>query len=181
MELTNGSQLYHLFLSCGLGFLLGLYYDVFRVFRLVMRSGARTIFFQDLFFFSSSAVATFLFALTVTGGQLRFYLFLGSLIGFAAYYFTIGRVVVRFAGGVAACVIRFWKWFWSTLFIPFRLLGRFVSIPIRALAAFLQKISGKITSFLKKALKHTVSLLYNHKKRGDKKKYRDEADTEGNS
>lgn len=181
MELTNGSQLYHLFLSCGLGFLLGLYYDVFRVFRLVMRSGARTIFFQDLFFFSSSAVVTFLFALTVTGGELRFYLFLGSLVGFAAYYFTIGRVVVRFAGGVAACVIRFWKWFWYTLLIPFRLIGRLVSIPIGAMAAFAQKISRKIRSFFKKALKHTASLLYNHKNRGDQKKHRDEAGTEGNS
>ena len=51
MGLTNGGQLTGLFLSCGLGFLLGLYYDGFRVARLVMRSSKRVIFFQDLFFF----------------------------------------------------------------------------------------------------------------------------------
>ena len=33
MGLTNGGQLTGLFLSCGLGFLLGLYYDGFRVAR----------------------------------------------------------------------------------------------------------------------------------------------------
>ena len=85
MGLTNGGQLTGLFLSCGLGFLLGLYYDGFRVARLVMRSSKRVIFFQDLFFFVSAAILTFFFALTVTGGELRFYLFLGLGIGFTAY------------------------------------------------------------------------------------------------
>lgn len=105
MGLTNGGQLTGLFLSCGLGFLLGLYYDGFRVARLVMRSSKRVIFFQDLFFFVSAAILTFFFALTVTGGELRFYLFLGPGIGFTAYYFTIGRVVMAFA---ETAVRRFW-------------------------------------------------------------------------
>ena len=77
MEMTNGQQLNELFLSCGMGFLLGAYYDIFRVIRLVMRPGKRTIFFQDLFFFLSSAVVTFIFSLSVMDGQLRFYLFWG--------------------------------------------------------------------------------------------------------
>ena len=59
MEWTNGSQVYDLLLSCGLGFLLGAYYDVFRVLRLALKSGKRAIFFQDVFFFASAAVITF--------------------------------------------------------------------------------------------------------------------------
>lgn len=68
MGWTNETQLYNLFLSCGFGFCLGVYYDVFRVIRLVMRPGKRSIFFQDLLFFSTTAVFTFIFALIVTGG-----------------------------------------------------------------------------------------------------------------
>ena len=79
----------------GLGFLLGAFYDVFRVIRLLMRPSAKVVFFQDLLFFALSSVVTFLFALAVTGGELRFYLFLGLVTGFMAYYFTIGRAVVR--------------------------------------------------------------------------------------
>ena len=106
MEMTNGQQLNELFLSCGMGFLLGAYYDIFRVIRLVMRPGKRTIFFQDLFFFLSSAVVTFIFSLSVMDGQLRFYLFLGLLAGFFAYYFTIGRVVMRFSQAAVAAFLK---------------------------------------------------------------------------
>lgn len=53
----------------GLGFLLGAFYDVFRVIRLLMRPSAKVVFFQDLLFFALSSVVTFLFALAVTGGS----------------------------------------------------------------------------------------------------------------
>lgn len=165
MGLTNGGQLTGLFLSCGLGFLLGLYYDGFRVARLVMRSSKRVIFFQDLFFFVSAAILTFFFALTVTGGELRFYLFLGLGIGFTAYYFTIGRVVMGFAETAVRAVLAVWHWFWRLVFAPFRLLGRLLRRPL----GFLQKLCGaaleKVCLFLKKGLKRAVHLVYNQKKR----------------
>ena len=56
----------------GLGFLLGAFYDVFRVIRLLMRPSAKVVFFQDLLFFALSSVVTFLFALAVTGGGAAF-------------------------------------------------------------------------------------------------------------
>ncbi|MCI9415310.1 MAG: hypothetical protein HFJ79_09075 [Clostridiales bacterium] len=165
MELTNGSQFYNLFLSCGLGFLLGVYYDVFRVARLALRSGKRSIFFQDLFFFASSAVITFLFALAVTAGQLRLYIFLGSAAGFAAYYFTLGRVVMKFAGTAIRLILKVWHILWMVILFPFRWLYRL----LRPLMIKLGHLTGKITekprSFLKKGLKHAGSLLYNPLKR----------------
>lgn len=103
MGITNSGQLQELFLAGGLGFLLGAFYDVFRVIRLMMRPSARVIFFQDLLYFTLSSVITFLFALAVTGGELRFYLFLGLVTGFMAYYFTVGRAVMRCAKAGDRC------------------------------------------------------------------------------
>lgn len=165
MELTNGGQLYNLFLSCGLGFLLGALYDVFRVLRLVMRSRAKTVFFEDMLYFLLCAVITFFFALSINGGQLRWYLFAGSILGFAAYYLTIGRVVVTFAGAVIAFILRVWKLFWTAVFFPFRLLFRLLRRPLGFLRGFVQKSCRKSASFFKKGLKRTRSLLYNQKKR----------------
>ena len=165
MEMTNGQQLNELFLSCGMGFLLGAYYDIFRVIRLVMRPGKRTIFFQDLFFFLSSAVVTFIFSLSVMDGQLRFYLFLGLLTGFFAYYFTIGRVVMRFSQAAVAAFLKIWRLFWRAVFWPFRMLGRLLRRPAKFLLKILMFIPQKITVFLKKGLKRTGSLLYNHRKK----------------
>lgn len=165
MEMTNGQQLNELFLSCGMGFLLGAYYDLFRVIRLVMRPGKRAIFFQDVFFFLSSAVVTFLFSLSVMDGELRFYLFLGLIAGFFAYYFTIGRVVVRSAKAVVAAFLKVWRLFWRAVFWPFRLVARLLRRPARFLQKILAFIPQKINDFLKKGLKRTTSLLYNHRKK----------------
>lgn len=165
MGITNGGQLNELFLSCGLGFLLGVYYDVFRVARLVMRSSKRVIFFQDLFFFVSAAVLTFFFALSVMGGELRFYLFFGSGLGFAAYYLTIGRLVMLCAGAVAKAVLCAWRWFWQMVFAPFRLLARLLRKPLKRLAQIGEKSGKKLSLFLKKGLKDAGYLLYNRKKR----------------
>lgn len=168
METTIPEQLNQLFLSCGMGFLLGCYYDVFRVIRLVMHSGKRWIFVQDMLFFLSSAVLTFLFSLAVMEGRLRSYLFVGELVGFVAYYFTIGKIVMRFAGRVVAVVVKVWNGFWRAVFAPFRfagrLLGRCLRRPLAFLSAFFRKIGEKALQLLKKGLKHGPSLLYNHKK-----------------
>lgn len=165
MGISNGGQLHELFLSCGLGFLLGLYYDVFRVARLIQHSPKRVIFFQDLFFFVSSAVATFFFALSAMGGELRLYLFLGIVLGFTSYYFTIGRVVMRCAAAVAAAVLAVWRWFWRLVFAPFRLLARLLRRPLGFLGKKLDFACKKLCEFLKKGLNKTGCLLYNQKKR----------------
>ena len=165
MGITNGGQLGGLFLSCGFGFLLGLYYDVFRVARLIMHSSKRVIFFEDLVFFVSAAVFTFFFALTVTGGEMRLYLFLGLVIGFAAYYFTIGRVVMACAEAVARAILTAWHWFWHLVFAPFRLLGRLLRRPAVFLQKKLENALKKIGLFLKKGLKHGREVLYNQKKK----------------
>lgn len=165
MGISNGGQLNELFLSCGLGFLLGVYYDVFRVARLILRSSKRVIFFQDLVFFVSSAVLTFFFALSATGGELRFYLFLGLVVGFSSYYFTIGRLVMRCAAAVAAAVLAAWHWFWHLVFAPFRLLARLLRRPLGFLGKKLDFACKKLCEFLKKGLNKMGCLLYNQKKR----------------
>lgn len=170
MGITNSGQLQELFLAGGLGFLLGAFYDVFRVIRLMMRPSARVIFFQDLLYFTLSSVITFLFALAVTGGELRFYLFLGLVTGFMAYYFTVGRAVMRCAKQVIAAILWLWKMLWKAIFFPFRLLWKLVKRPLAALGRLLAKIGRPISGFfkkigrnIKKVLQRPLSVLYNQK------------------
>ena len=90
----NTQQLRELFLAGGMGFLLGAYYDVFRVWRCIKCANAWQVFWQDVLFFVTSAAAVFVFALAVTDGVLRVYLYVGLIAGFAAYRYTVGRAVV---------------------------------------------------------------------------------------
>jgi len=164
VEITISDQVNHLFLSCGLGFLLGLYYDFYRVPRLIMRSGRRVIFFQDVLFFLTSSIITFLFSLAVMDGKLRFYLFLGEAIGFAAYYFTIGRLVMKFTGTITALIISIWKMFWQIVLAPFRFFIAIFKKPIKKLLELFIKTGNIVVSSSKKVLKQMRFVLYNREK-----------------
>lgn len=107
MGFTNTEQLRELFLCGGMGFLLGLYYDVFRLLRLLLPAPAPVVFLQDVLFFITGAGAVFLFALAVTDGALRAYLFAGLAAGFGAYRCTVGRLVIRWTARLLRTIRRF--------------------------------------------------------------------------
>lgn len=161
----NSGRLYEMFLFGGLGFLLGLYYDAFRVARVMMQSGKRVIFVQDVFYCLSSALVFFLFAVSVNGGRLRWYLFLGAALGLAAYRMTAGRFVVRVARRVIGAAVWLWTRFWRLILAPFRwvfrLLRGLAKGPIRKLTNCLQICARRCGSFLKKGLKSLTPLVYN--------------------
>ncbi len=158
MEWTNASQLHGLLLSGGFGFLLGIYYELFRWMRRLFRSQKGAIFVQDILFCVTASIATFLFDLYLSGGQLRLYLFIGLAVGFAVYYGTLGRFVLAISDRLVS-VLR-------TVFAA-------VMRPFSALACWGERIGARVWSFLaektrglkrffsKNLLKKRVKVLYN--------------------
>ena len=139
MGFTNIEQVQELFLSCGMGFLLGAYYDVFRILRCVLRPGAVRVFWQDLLFFVTAALMTFLFAVAVNDGVLRVYVFAGLVAGFFAYRYTVGRAVVRFVTTLIALLTRLG-----------RRLNDALAKPVRRIREICRKMLKKIRKNLKK-------------------------------
>ena len=119
---TNAAQLRELFLSGGMGFLLGAYYDIFRILRRVLHPGTVRVFFQDIVFFVTAALMTFLFALAVADGVLRAYLFVGLLAGFFAYRYTVGRAVVRFVTAIIALLMSMERRLHAVMSVPIGIL-----------------------------------------------------------
>lgn len=91
----NAQQLRQLLLSCGMGFLLGLYYEIFRLLRHALGLSRSRVFLGDCVYAATSAVAVFLFSLALNGGVLRWYMGLGLLVGFFAYRRTMGAVLLK--------------------------------------------------------------------------------------
>lgn len=100
MGFTNGEQLRELWLCGGVGFLLGAYYDVFRVWRVWFSPRAVSVFLQDVWYCLSSVMAVFVLLLTITDGQGRFYVYLGLVVGFFAYRSLVGRYTSRAATAI---------------------------------------------------------------------------------
>ncbi len=158
---SNADQVYHMVLSCGFGFLVGGYYDIFRLLRKWLPARRWIVFWQDILFFSTTAVATFLFDMTMTGGKLRFYLFAGMITGFVTYRVTVGRFAVSLllsAGKRIACA---WRWLGGVLLWPFRILWRILCPVVYKQSEKWRKIRKKVGEFFKKGLKRIGGLLYN--------------------
>ncbi len=142
MGFTNTTQVRELFLSCGMGFLLGAYYDVFRILRQVLRPGAVRVFWQDILFFITAALMTFLFALAITDGVLRLYLFAGLVAGFFAYRYTVGRAAVRLVTAAIGWLSRLGRRLHAAIAVPIGALGN-------ACGKLLKKIRKNTKNFKK--------------------------------
>ena len=97
MEVTLSSQLLSLGISALVGLALAVVYDVFRVTRILFRTGKIAMYVQDILYGIAAAFITFLLALAVNSGEIRFYIIGGELIGMAVYFLTLGRITVRIA------------------------------------------------------------------------------------
>ncbi len=87
------AQMYIFIKSIALGFIIGLIYNLFMLLRISFIRNFIAVFLQDIIFFISSSIITFLFVFETNYGQLRFYIFAGELIGFCLYYFFPAKIV----------------------------------------------------------------------------------------
>ena len=94
--LSLATQTKGFLLSMGLGFVMGFFYDLFRIIRLAISKKKVFIIIFDLLYCIFLCFVSFVFCMTVNEGQFRLYLLLGEAIGFAVYYFSLGVVVFTF-------------------------------------------------------------------------------------
>lgn len=159
--LNMGEQSKIFALSLGFGFLIGIFYDVLRLFRLLCSDSKKVFFVFDLVYTVAAAVATFLFLLTVTGGSVRAYVLLGELLGFLIYFVTLGTLLSTFFERIVAFLKRSFskiatgsKHLFHRIFAPFR----------RLFLKKAKKAEKKAQFSIKKSkihLKYLHGLLYN--------------------
>lgn len=94
-------QLYVIGWSCLLGTMLGAFYDLFRVFRLIFSKGWVSVIIQDIIFWCVAGLATFAHILAINKGQVRLYILLSILLGFMIYYYTMGRLIFKTVSAAA--------------------------------------------------------------------------------
>lgn len=92
------SEQLKLFLICILfGFPTGLFYDIFRIIRIVIPHNSLAAALEDILFFSVYAVFITSFTYAAARCEFRFFYIAGNLIGFSAYRFTFGKILTGFA------------------------------------------------------------------------------------
>lgn len=125
-------------LALGFGFILGILYDVFRTFRMIISDSAPFIFLMDILYFLLCTFLVFCFNLTVDGGKIRLYVMLGDLLGWLIYYFSLGEISVRVSNAAVSLVRR---------------AAAAIFKPVSGLVKLLKRLLSKNTLFLKKIIR----------------------------
>lgn len=94
MEISIAEQTWVFLRAAVLGAACAVLYDVFRVIRRFTRARALKTAFFDALYFVLLMAAVFLFTL-YSGGQVRFYIFLGLLLGALLYFFSASSYFVK--------------------------------------------------------------------------------------
>lgn len=155
------SQTRNFLVSLGFGLLLGIAYDLIRTIRLIISSSTKSLYVSDFLFVIFSGFATFLFCLTITNGEIRWYVLFGELLGFLVYYFSFGIIVIHFTDKIVTGVRKFFFKAVSLILKPIRKL-------FDAFKKFFSKFAEKMHKKTKKTVKKSKfhlqinkALLYN--------------------
>jgi spore cortex biosynthesis protein YabQ len=139
MEIYIAQQTTAFLWAIFVGAALGLLYDSFRILRIAIPCGNTFIAVQDVLFFITCALVTFLFLLGQAEGKVRFFLLVGELLGGVLYFSTISipimgvsRKIIAVIRAVISFIARYlllplWRlvyWIVSTILRPVRFLGR---------------------------------------------------------
>lgn len=81
--------------SSVLGVFLGIFYDIFRIIRLLINPKNLSVFIQDIIYFLISGFATFVFVLILNCGESRFYILAGEALGWILYHISLGDLIYK--------------------------------------------------------------------------------------
>jgi hypothetical protein len=172
-----------------LGAALGVFYDVLRIFRLLLglrpnaketprvklplvgavgrpgRGGgffaAAVTFVCDVLFFAVATAVYNVLVFHAANGQNRWFFTLAAIAGFAVYLLTVGRLTVRASGLIRFALSALFAYVFFFLSLPFRAARSFIVLPLASKLSC--KLAEKRTKNARKALAKTIGMVYNIK------------------
>ncbi len=148
-------------LALGMGFLLGVLYDLIRIIRISVSRGKFAVVICDIIFCAAACLCTFLFCLTVNEGEIRLYLVLGEAVGFFVYYFSFGAVVFVCSEKIISFIKKLLGSVFGIIFFPFKWIFSKIRKLFNNLLKKSRKNSKKVKNKSKFLLKVNKLLLYN--------------------
>ncbi len=125
--------------SIALGFLFGLYYELFRLLRLCFFKHTFFIFWEDLIFFLPITGVFLLFTFAFSDGVVRWFSVAGLAMGFVLYLNTLGKIISFFSFQILRVIKAILRFLYS--------------ITVAPLLSVLKKVTNSLfTKFKKRAI-----------------------------
>lgn len=94
-EIDNNFQLISFLISCGVGVVYCLIYDILRAIRKSTDVTDGTVFLQDIVYFIIISITTFMLLTALSNGEIRSYVIIGLILGFLLCFCTFSRINLK--------------------------------------------------------------------------------------
>ncbi|MFB5198113.1 spore cortex biosynthesis protein YabQ [Bacillus sp. AFS073361] len=185
--MSLSTQFFTLLSMIGMGTLFGAMFDTYQRFLKRPKRKQWIVFFNDLLFWIIQAVIIFYTLFLVNNGELRFYIFLALICGFAAYQSLFKGIYLRLLEFVIKSVIAISRFLKKTfqlliykpivglvqfiiiiiiaigrgLFTLVKFIGKVLLLIVKIIVVPMQKILLLFWKLLPKSIKKSVEKLYN--------------------
>lgn len=136
MTVSVSSQAYVFLCSVIGGVIIALVYDVFRILRKAIKTGSLFTYIEDLIFWILVAVIMFGTVYYSNEGELRSYIFLGTLLGVVLYALIFSKTIMNSSLFIIKIVKGIFRFLWMVLSFPFKVIIHLMAIPGRAAARY---------------------------------------------
>ena len=131
------NQIYLLLIFIGSGFLIGIFFDIFRVLRKSFKTPDIITYLEDFLFWIITGIYLIFIIFKFSYGQIRFFMFASLILGFVIYILTISKFFIS----LNVTIITLFK---STVFKILRI----IVFPFKLLLKFLKRILFKPITFI---------------------------------
>ena len=161
MDISVSSQIYIFICALLCGALISFVFDIFRIFRKMVKTSPLIVGLQDIIFWLIAAMLLFSYIFMTNNGELRLFEFAGVFVGAFIYFLTLSKIVIslsinfiKFLNHVLTLIIK-------TILLPICVVYRLLRRPF----IFAVNISGRNIRSSKKRIKRGVSrAAYSFKK-----------------
>lgn len=144
MEVMVSNELYIFLSTAAAGCCIGLLYDLFRVLRGRMQAEGLFADIQDIIFWLVSAGITFYVIFITNDGRIRWFEFLGLILGLVLYFFSISRLLRRLIDWFIRFLIKFFLLCLKIILTPLLFLYNIISKPIGWIWRCIRRLMRKL-------------------------------------
>ena len=150
-EINNNFQLISFLISCGVGIVYCLIYDVLRAIRKSCAVTDGTVFLQDIVYFVIISITTFMLLTALSNGEIRSYVIIGLLLGFLLCFCTFSKINLKVLVFIFSKFHFLSDWFVASINAMLDTICRFLSETIEKTQKLLNNIKKIFKNHLKKS------------------------------
>ena len=146
-----------LFITCILiGVIMGMLYDLIRIFRKIIPHSNWSVQIEDAIYWVVCALTGFSILYMHNYGQIRFFVFIGIILGSVFYFCTFSIIFMKFATWLIDLIKHIIRTLVHILSIPIRWIISIIKIPIR----ILKKLTIRWNKYRRWQLKKVQRKIY---------------------